>query len=296
MFINAIVVIYKSRILQSDTIKAIFQADLSHINLTITIWNNGPEFLEQDDINNYMEKCRQYGISSSIYQDIRNISLSKIYNHFFSEKTHDFFVVLDQDTSIAPDFFSNIYTNKDYELICPEVYLENDNNQLDGPIYYPSKKQVPPGDFNANSILTCGSGLSISSSLCQKAIKEFGFIFDERFAFYLADQSFLMNLKYFDFIKGKCIGKILHNLSGHGEFRLMKESSKLEHGYALVLRRIIWKNKSSIIKNYFHAIKFIFESRCSYSSTIKILKCTFAGRHPRSEFKIDKNIKPTNYC
>lgn len=70
MFINAIVVIYKSRIVQSDTIKAIFQADLSHINLTITIWNNGPEFLEQDDINNYMEKCRQYGISSSVYQDI----------------------------------------------------------------------------------------------------------------------------------------------------------------------------------------------------------------------------------
>ncbi|MBA5603006.1 MULTISPECIES: glycosyltransferase family 2 protein [Pectobacterium] len=295
MKINAIIVTYNSTLIKSDTIASVFSASLDKISLTITIWNNGPELLNSNDVNEYMEKCQSLNISSSIYQDIRNISLSKIYNFILKRGEHDFFVILDQDTKINPDFFSNIEKNSDCELICPQVYIENNDNKLDSPVYRDSLKKIPTGYFNANNMLTCGSGLSISRLLYEKTLKHSGFIFDERYAFYLADDSFLLNMKKFDYVKGMCIGEIHHNLSGFGKnYKEMKESSKLELGYSIILRRINEQKKDSILKNIFHAIKFIVKAKCSYSNSLNILRCALTKTHPRTYHILDENIRPTN--
>ncbi|GKW39526.1 glycosyltransferase family 2 protein [Pectobacterium carotovorum] len=294
MLINTVIVIYNSAIMESQTIKAVFNSNYRDINIHITIWNNGPELLESDDIENYISECRIKKISTTIYQDTRNISLSKIYNLILKKETFDFFTILDQDTRISSDFFSNIEENKEYELICPEIYLENNNNQLDSPVYSDSLDIIPSGDFNANNMLTCGSGITISHSLYEKVIKNNGFIFDEAYAFYLADHSFLFNLNDFSFIKGKCVGRITHNLSGYGvNYKKMKETAKLEHGLALILRRIHKQKKSSVVKNLFHALKFSIKSRCSYKSTLKIITCVLTKNHPRSKYNIGENKEPT---
>ncbi|WP_420892357.1 glycosyltransferase family 2 protein, partial [Pectobacterium actinidiae] len=186
MLINAIVVIYNSALMESQTIKAIFNSNQKDIKLNIIIWNNGPNLLKKEDIDNYISECKTRKISTIIYQDIRNISLSKIYNLIIEKEPFDFFAILDQDTKISTDFFSNILENKEYELICPAIYLENNNNQLDSPVYSNSLEIIPSGDFNANNMLTCGSGIAISHSLCEKVINKYGFMFDEAYAFYLA--------------------------------------------------------------------------------------------------------------
>ncbi|WP_225086202.1 glycosyltransferase family 2 protein [Pectobacterium colocasium] len=294
MLINAIVVIYNSALMESQTIKAIFNSNQNDITLNIIIWNNGPNLLKDEDIDDYISECKTRKISTIIYQDIRNISLSKIYNLIIEKEPFDFFAILDQDTKISTDFFSNILENKEYELICPAIYLENNNNQLDSPVYSNSLEIIPSGDFNANHMLTCGSGIAISHSLCEKVINKYGFMFDEAYAFYLADHSFLFNLNDFNFIKGKCVGKIHHNLSGYGiNYKKMKETAKLEHGLALILRRVHKQKKTNIVKNLFHALKFSIKSRCSYKSTLKIVSCALTGNHPRSKYSIEKNKEPT---
>ncbi|MBG0753423.1 MULTISPECIES: glycosyltransferase family 2 protein [Pectobacterium] len=294
MLINAIVVLYNSEIMDSQTIKAIFNSNHKDIDLHITIWNNGPNLLKSDDVDNYISECRLEKISTTVYQDIRNVSLSKIYNLISKRDFFDFLTILDQDTKISPEFFSNIVENTEYELICPEIYLENNNNQLDSPVYSDSLKTIPPGEFNANNMLTCGSGITISRSLYKKVIKKHGFIFDESYAFYLADHSFLFNLNNFSFIKGKCIGRITHNLSGYGtNYRKMKETAKLEHGLALILRRIHKQKKTNTVKNIFHAIKFSIKSHCTYKSMLKIVICALTRHHPRSKYSIDKEKEPT---
>ncbi|MDY4316173.1 glycosyl transferase [Pectobacterium actinidiae] len=294
MLINAIVVIYNSALMESQTIKAIFNSNQKDITLNIIIWNNGPNLLKNEDIDDYISECKTRKISTIIYQDTRNISLSKIYNLIIEKEPFDFFAILDQDTKISTDFFSNILENKEYELICPAIYLENNNNQLDSPVYSNSLEIIPSGDFNANNMLTCGSGIAISHSLCEKVINKYGFMFDEAYAFYLADHSFLFNLNDFNFIKGKCVGKIHHNLSGYGvNYKKMKETAKLEHGLALILRRVHKQKKTNIVKNLFHALKFSIKSRCSYKSTLKIVSCVLTGNHPRSKYSIEKNKEPT---
>ena len=79
------------------TIKSILGSELNSIQLNMIIWNNGPTLLEENDIVNHLEASQKKGISSFIYQDIRNTSLSKIYNYFIQKLNYDFFVIFDQD-------------------------------------------------------------------------------------------------------------------------------------------------------------------------------------------------------
>lgn len=298
--VNAIVVLYNSKIEESQTIKSIFNADLSNVDLTLSVWNNGKSLLDKDDIAQYIGYCTQKGIASEIYQDIRNISLSKVYNYFIYKSDYDFISILDQDTNVNEDFFKNIGANSSYDVICPEVYLINRGNVKSSPIYGKSKDDndldfVESGDFNANKFLTCASGLSLSRQLMCHVKEHYGTVFDEKYAFYWADINFLERLAVFDFIKGKCIGKLYHDISGIGDnYHEMKESSKLEHGYGKIIIRINQRNKAGIIRNVIYAIKYSLKAKCSLNSMLKIVLCALLRKHPRSVFNINKKIKPTH--
>ncbi|MFW5407208.1 glycosyl transferase, partial [Pectobacterium brasiliense] len=143
--------------------------------------------------------------------------------------------VFDQDTHIENCFFQNIKNNIEHDIICPEVYLSNKDNIKSSPVY--NKAQVNTefvnvGEFNARSIFTCASGVTLSLGLINKISNKYGFVFNETYAFYWADHDLFERLIPFDFVKGLCIGKISHDMSGVGdEFAKMKETTKLEHGY-----------------------------------------------------------------
>ncbi|MFE8045849.1 glycosyl transferase [Brenneria goodwinii] len=297
--INAIIILYNSKIEDSQTINSILRSDISEFDLKLLIWNNGKSLLDNQDIANHIDSCTRKGITSVIYQDPRNISLSKIYNYFISNIDYDFISIFDQDTNISEDFFQNITKNKDYDLICPEIYLSNKENIKSSPIYNKSSVNiefVKCGDFNANAIFTCASGLSLSACLIHQIHQKYGFIFNEKYAFYWADHDLFERLRAFDFIKGKCIGKIYHDMSGAGsEFYSMKESAKLEHGYGKILRRINNGNKASAPRNIIYAIKYALKAKCSVKSMLSIIQCALYKAHPRSKLNINDNIKPTHF-
>ncbi|MBN3191476.1 glycosyl transferase [Pectobacterium brasiliense] len=268
------------------------------MSIKILIWNNGRSLLNEEDLNNYLHKCEQKGISTEIYQDIRNLSLSKVYNYFINKKDYHFISVFDQDTHIENCFFQNIKNNIEHDIICPEVYLSNKDNIKSSPVY--NKAQVNTefvnvGEFNARSIFTCASGVTLSLGLINKISNKYGFVFNETYAFYWADHDLFERLIPFDFVKGLCIGKISHDMSGVGdEFAKMKETTKLEHGYGQILRRIYNAEKSGFLRNLIYSIKFSIKSKCSIISSIKIIQCVLFKAHPRSKKEINKNIEPTH--
>ncbi|POE19877.1 hypothetical protein BV923_18950 [Pectobacterium odoriferum] len=298
MKINAIIVIYNCSIEKSVSIDSIFKANVGNVELNLLIWNNGREVLKEQDIKKYLEKCRQNNFSTAIYQDIRNISLSKIYNHLIDESHYNFISILDQDTELNYDFFQNIIKNSTYDIICPEVYLSNKGNVKSSPVYNKSNINtdfVDVGDFNARSIFTCTSGITLSLGLIKSIRDKYGFVFNETYAFYWADHDLFERLRAFEFIKGMCVGKISHDMSGVGnEFKKMKEPTKLEHGYGKILRRVYNDNKSGLLQNFTYAIKFSIREKYSIKSSMKIIQCALFKEHPRSKNKISKEIKPTH--
>lgn len=299
MKIKILLIIYNESLNSSETISSLFEADLPDSLMEIIIWNNGPEYLSSNDIDDYINRCKEKNISTKIFQDTKNISLSKIYNYFVHSTDYDFISIFDQDTRINNDFFQNIEKNSNVELICPEIYLSNKNNIKSSPVYNKSKNNtefVEPGDFNANAIFTCASGLSLSSGLIHRILNQYNFVFDERYAFYWVDHDFFERLYALGCIKALCAGKIYHDMSGVGnDYSHMKESAKLEHGYGKILRRIYNENKTGTFRNLIYAIKYISKSKCSVHSGWKMLICALWKRHPRSKFSIDKNIQATHY-
>ncbi|MEL4889321.1 glycosyl transferase [Pectobacterium betavasculorum] len=296
--INAIIVLYNCNMEDSVTVNSIFKANLDNIELKLLIWNNGNILLNEKDVSNFIEKCQQKKISTDVYQDTRNLSLSKIYNYFIAKSDYNYISVLDQDTSVNNDFFLNIKENANYEIICPEIYLSNKENIKSSPIYNTPDESVDfieAGDFNANAMFTCASGLSFSSVLIKKIADYYGYIFNESYAFYWADHDLLERLTAFDYVKGKCVGKMYHNMSGVGQdFSRMQESAKLEHGLGKILRRINKQNKPGSLRNIIYAIKYTLKAKCSISSALKIVQCAIQKQHPRSRFNIDKNSKATH--
>ncbi|MBA0178565.1 glycosyl transferase [Pectobacterium carotovorum] len=291
-------VLYNCSIENSSTITSIFNTITDETNINLLIWNNGDTILNERDLNKYLHRCKQKKIATEIYQDTRNLSLSKIYNYFINKNSYHFISIFDQDTNIEKYFFKNIKDNMGYDIICPEVYLSNKENVKSSPVYNKAKVNtdfVDVGGFNARSIFTCASGVTLSLRLIKSISDKYGFVFNETYAFYWADHDLFERLRAFEFIKGMCIGKISHDMSGVGnEFEKMKEPTKLEHGYGQILRRIYNDNKSGLLQNFIYAIKFSVREKCSIKSSIKIIQCALFKAHPRSKNKIRKETRPTH--
>lgn len=82
MNLSVIVILYGTAIQECTTINTLLKHINRPINLTIYVWNNGPVLLDEQDIVEFLNKATALGIKVEIYQDIRNVALSKIYNFF----------------------------------------------------------------------------------------------------------------------------------------------------------------------------------------------------------------------
>ncbi|AOR63327.1 glycosyltransferase family 2 protein [Pectobacterium wasabiae] len=285
MKIAAVVVLYNSKILNSETITNLFKSLKNDIELTIVIWNNGPSTLEKEDIQQYLERCKEQNIKSEIYQDCRNISLSMIYNFFIENNPdNDYYTIFDQDTLISKDFFKNIYDNKNYHVILPLIYSPNDETKIKSPSY-PDHKPFHYGEFNLGDCYAIGSCISFSSHLVS-LIKSTGTkCFDERYAFYRVDTEFFNNIKKFNSLKGICVGKTLHHLSEKDDPQKMHESKKLEVGYDKLLSRI-YNRKKILLKNIIYCINLKIKYKISLLGFIKLIQCAITKKHPRTRFHI----------
>lgn len=300
MKINALVVLYNSSLSDSMTLKSILNSDINEVELNLIIWNNGPVLLDEHDISNFLKSCKKNKINSSIFQDIRNISLSRIYNHFIYQLNYDFFVIFDQDSMIDSYFFQYIYRNNNYAMICPAVYPKQRDEKHCFPCDYELKDQViSKGKFSLSDIRTINSGTAISKQLVNILLTNHHYVFDEKFAFYHTDH------RFFDLIHvtpeaatldGLCIGRMYHDMTCEVSFKEQNQRTRLEIAYAKMLLRIYRsKNpKNEIRRNLIYAYKMKHKDNLNFRSFIMLLKCVIFKRHPRSFYNIDKNIKPTN--
>ncbi|GKW41730.1 MULTISPECIES: hypothetical protein [Pectobacterium] len=278
--INALVILYDTKPIESKTIQSIIRSNLGrNVNLNLIIWNNGPHYFDKQCIDEYTQYCKRQKIE--IYQDTRNISLSKIYNNFLKKLNYDFLVIFDQDSNICDNYFRLIYKNKNIDVLFPVITFTPIDTRLSN-----HSKNLNYKTFNAAETKSIGSGLCISKKIVLKLLSEYGDIFDENFAFYFADFSFFNRLKRLGYVSGKKIGSMSHEISGIARYDEMNENTKCELGYGKILLRIFEKKKSNLISSLIYCIKYWLKSRCSVITFYKITMCMLMRKHPRSKFNI----------
>ncbi|GKW41732.1 MULTISPECIES: hypothetical protein [Pectobacterium] len=287
--VNALVVLYDSSLSTSETIQFLFQADLAEIELQIVIWNNGPKLLDKNDVDIYLKKCKEKSIQSFIYQDTRNISLSKIYNFFINNHpTSGFYSIFDQDTLVSSTFFKKIKENKDYHVIIPLVYSPENVKKVRSPSYF-NHNPFHHGEFNLGDCYGIGSCLTFSNHLAS-LIKLSGYTyFNENYAFYRVDTEFFTLIKKFKNLKGICVGEVYHHLSEKADPGKISQGKKLEIGYEKLLSRYYNRNKF-FIKNILYCFKLKKTYQLNFFGLILLIKCAINKTHPRAYFNIANNI------
>lgn len=205
--ISILVVIYNKQLVQSLSIKGLNSCLLNIENLMIV--NNGPKSIS----------FQNYRFSSNInnvdfVEFLNNRPLSLIYNDFVHKYNTDYFLILDDDTSIDDSFVNFLKEEKNIDLEIPKIFSD-----FDGKIYYPilNKKVI---DYNVNDIqgnvFSIGSGLVISKRLIEKFDELKEEVFDTRFALYGVDTSFfykINKLQKKEFLKISSKTNLKHGLS-----------------------------------------------------------------------------------
>lgn len=291
MNITTIIILYNSSIEESSTIQSLLTSNITNINLKVIIWNNGPKPLIKDEYLKFKNIFDSYKIQLSIFENIHNIALSKIYNFFVTKKQFDFFSILDQDSKLSSDFFQNIKNNSDYDVIVPAIYSSGwrtKENSLCFPIYHKSRDLFDKQIFEMGEIESISSGLTISKRLKDRLNENNNQIFNERYALYAIDTCFFIDLKSLSdsIYKGICLGKIDHSL----DFKLqnpnkISSSRKLEMEYSKVLNKILYAKKSKL-NVFLYLLRKLVKQKYSFYVFIKLVKCLIKHKHPRSSIPI----------
>ncbi|OCG41679.1 glycosyltransferase family 2 protein [Gilliamella sp. Bif1-4] len=294
MKITAIIILYNENIENSKTFESLLNSDRSDITLNVIIWNNGPKSLNLQEFRQCKSVCDSKNISLSIYENLHNIALSKIYNFFINRESFDFFTILDQDSILNNDFFQNIKINNDFDVIIPQVYSAgwiSKENSLCFPIYHENRKIFDKKAFIMGEIESISSGLTLSNQLIKYISKSKQEIFNERYALYAIDTSFFLNLialKQTEF-KGICVGKINHSLDFNLQDRKkVSPMRRLEMEYSKVLNKIFYDKKSRL-NIFLYLLRKFTRREYSYSEFLKLIKCLFKKKHPRSCIPLTMN-------
>lgn len=301
MNIKLLVITYDSSLEFSETLKSIGGTNLQNINLNLIIWNNGPKFFRKDDVDLYLNKCNSLGISVKIFQDIRNVSLSMIYNKFSVENDYDFISIFDQDSVIPYDFFQNMIEYCENDLILPIINTDGLEIKSRYPCFTTGDKKNKVIDLGSVSekITSITSGICISRNLCDSMISYRGFLFDESLAFYGIDVEFFLGLnslmKSNKKIKVYCAGYIMHSLSCDDENERMSPFRMIELFYFQIYYRRKKQGKNEL-SNFWIYIREIMRGKIKANYIFPAMYFMFNNRHPRTVIKISADIEPTDQC
>lgn len=299
MKIKAIVINYGIPLSNSATLNSILQSNLQNITLELIIWNNGPSLLNEEDINLYLEKNKKNDINIKIFQDIRNISLSMIYNYFCNGSDYQFVSILDQDSVLNIDFFQNILNNKDNDLILPIILTDNVKKIKRYPhIIGKGKKSIVIDEGIVNDKITSiTSGISISHSLVNKITRYRGYLFEENLGFYGIDVDFFVIVNKLiesgETIKTYCSGSILHSLSSDDDNEFNSPFRNVEMFYFTIYNREKNRNKSNI-SNYWLFIREVLRGKITLKYIVPSFLFMLDRKHPRSKPTLLNPIEPTH--
>ena len=189
-----IVVLYNTKIRESQTIIGLKSGLSNLLNSLIVIWDNSPEI--DNDYKN-LDPIQYKYINSP-----ENLSLSKIYNKCLElySLQFEYFWVFDDDsevtTSMILQFKSAIIENREISLFLPKVKY---NNQLVSPgkfkfIKASYFKEDISGSMNSKGIIAIMSGTCIAMNFFLK----YDYKFDEDLAIYGIDTKFYLDYCKFE--------------------------------------------------------------------------------------------------
>lgn len=299
MNLTLLVVTYNSSLYSSQTLKSLMTQNLENINLSVVIWNNGPAFFDDEDISNYIKDCKSLGVSIKIFQDLRNLSLSVIYNKFSSEDDYEFISIFDQDSIIPFDFFQNILKHHENYLILPIINTSHDKIESRYPCFIsgPNKKSVINEGLVTEKITSITSGISISKKLYEEFISFRGFLFNESLGFYGIDVEFFIILNKIIDVNHKvniyCVGSITHSLSCDDENERKSSFRMVELFYFQMYYRRKKQMKGEL-SNLWIYLREIMRGKIKVKYILPTALFMYENKHPRSKMKISENIKPTN--
>lgn len=186
-----LVVLYKTDVLDSETIKTIQNQKQSDAITEIIIWDNSPEAIDDSRLQLVKEI-----LGNCIYISTpENTSLSKLYNHVITNYHFDYILLLDQDTGIPENYFNEIlqYVKHfpDINLFLPIVKNDNLIVSPGSFRYFKGKHWDSPisGLISSKNTLAVTSGMLISWNYFAKH----NYRFDERLNLYGIDTKFMLD-------------------------------------------------------------------------------------------------------
>jgi hypothetical protein len=248
-----LVVLYNKKTFESKTLKSFAQANEIAKEFSMTIWNNGPNYLNSDEfdwVNNNFPNSR-------IIETIENIALSKIYNEFIKMTSSDYYAFFDDDSTLDIGFLCRLISFVGNGVAVPKVYHDE---HICSPLVEGKFKNGP---FKCNDkLVAIGSGVIISKEIIDTVRNEYGDVFDGRFGFYGVDYSFFLRLQEMNKINLiSIIGDIQHSLSSYlKEDTLRSKFRRRERSidYALQLR---FYSKSKFLSVTKELVRFLFGKR-----------------------------------
>ncbi|MCL2899298.1 hypothetical protein [Brenneria tiliae] len=298
MNITSVVIIYNSALKDSDTLKSLLKCKLENIKLNICVWNNGPSLLQENDISDFLSRCTENGFNVKIYQDIRNLSLSKIYNFFINNEKFDFITILDQDSHLPIDYYTKIATHHGADIVTPKIIAEKNgiSVQTDPHLYGDINLMIDEGKVGMK-IDSVMSGLALSKQGIDKIMAFRGYVFEEKLAFYGIDSDLFRIINIMT-ENNKPLDIYCANSIGHSFAMFSPENKKnsfrlMEIFYLKSFIRNEYQKKSKASTIYIYLRDFL-RGKIDFHRMKNLLIFTMNNIHPRSKIEIDKKTALTH--
>ena len=181
---SILVVLYNRQINESETLRTLQEINKSFDNCKLIIWNNGPAPLLSDDTSSF----ESIGLDCHIVETLENRPLSYVYNEFIQNNDSEKYIILDHDSSLSTEYWSSV-KNTDDLLLLPKVISQ-------GRICSPNKLPENGTRYKAKQKFSAiTSGMVLSNTLINKIKSNYGNVFDENYAFYGIDTTFMLRMK-----------------------------------------------------------------------------------------------------
>lgn len=273
---SILVVLYDKKIYQSQTLVSLKELPVNLNNFELVIWNNGPDELDKSEKYHceFFASLEEKFCFVNIIETIDNISLSKIYNKFINDSKLEKYIILDHDSYLNIDYINDVI-NKNNLLLLPKVLS---NGQICSPSKLPKDGITYPAKRKLSAIT---SGMVINHQLVSKMNKRFGSVFDEHYAFYGIDTTFMLRMRQLGLCnKISIIRGFDHSLSKN-EFE--SEQIKLFRSKEMAISTALTTRHYPSYSSYRRFIKSIIRSlKGKNDYPIKtMLSAYISGFHPK---------------
>ena len=285
--LDVIIVIYNKEISECISLSSLLSS-LAHfpssVNISLTLWNNGPHEIDADSLEVY--RCERFQ-DIKLHNQLDNLPLSQVYNLYLSNVNSDFVAFFDDDTIVGPSYFKGLI---DFTLMSPSPSVMIPTIRVDNfdiyPVEFSTRSPIVLSDSLDGYIVSVMSGICVNKAALNGLLKLQSNYMDERFAFYGVDTSFLLNLQELTNLKIISGGILEHDLSSISE-DVMTDFRYNERMFDHIL--MIFNYGRFYKKLHFLKFVFLFFRKALLRMNLPLLKglvyIFLHNKHPKLEGK-----------